>query len=230
MSTLRVLVTGGGRGIGRATALRFARAGAKVVVAARSSPELDAAVEEINAAGGEGMAAQMNVRDWGSVEAAVYRAVNFHGGSLDVVVNCAGCFDVVPFDKMSQDVWARMIETNLTGPFSVALEALDALEEGESPHLFNVASVAAKEAFGGNTAYCASKWGLRGFSEALRIDLAAKGIRVTTVYPGPTDTTIFDKVDGEWDRSKMLSPEAVADAIHAAYGTDVADIDLPAPA
>ena len=228
MGQLRVLVTGGGRGIGRAIALRFAKAGSKVCVASRTSAELDEVVAEIEAAGGEGLAAQMNVRDFGSVEAAVYRAVNFAGQALDVLVNCAGSFEIVPFDKMQPDIWSRVLETNLTGAFSTTLESIDALEDGEQPHIFNVASVAAKQGFPGNTAYCASKYGLLGFSESLRMDLAESGIRVTTVCPGPTATEIWDRVEGTWDKSQMLDPATIADKIFEAYGTDVTDLDIPA--
>jgi NAD(P)-dependent dehydrogenase (short-subunit alcohol dehydrogenase family) len=233
MGQLRVLITGGGRGIGRATALRFARAGAKVAVAARTSGELDAVVDEINKAGGMGRAQQMNVADHGSVEAAVYRAVEFTGGALDVLVNNAGVFEIKPFDKMDVATWKRHIEVNLHGPFYVTLEALDALFEGDRPHVFNVASMAAKQGFPGNTAYCASKYGLRGFSDSLRFDLAAKGVRVSTVYPGQTDTKIFDKVPGTWDRSKMNKPEDVAEVIWKAYqapeGAAVDELEVPRP-
>jgi NAD(P)-dependent dehydrogenase (short-subunit alcohol dehydrogenase family) len=228
---LRVLVTGGGRGIGRAIALRFAREGARVAVAARSSGELDAVVKEIDAAGGKGRAQQMNVADHGSVEAAVWRAVEFTGGALDVLVNNAGVFDVKPFSQMDVATWRRHIEVNLNGPFFVTLEALDALLEGERPHVINIGSIAARQAFPGNTAYCASKYGLRGFSDALRLDLKEKGVRVTTVYPGPTDTTVFDRVPGTWDRSKMNRPEDVAEVVwrayHAPAGAPIDDIDVP---
>ncbi len=90
---LRVFITGGTRGIGRAIALRFAREGAQVCVAARTSPDLDRVVQEIKAAGGDGEACQANMRDHGSVEAAVFRAVDFCGGALDIVINNAGTFD-----------------------------------------------------------------------------------------------------------------------------------------
>ncbi len=228
---LRVLITGGGRGIGRAIALRFAREGAHVAVAARSSDQLDEVVREIEAAGGKGRAQQVNVSDHGSVEAAVWRAVEFTGGGLDVLVNNAGVFDVKPFGQMDVATWRRHIEVNLNGPFFVTLEALDALLEGERPHVFNIASVAARQAFPGNTAYCASKYGLRGFGDALRLDLAEKGVRVSTVYPGATDTTIFEKVPGEWDRSKMNRPEDVAEVIWKAYnapaGAKIDDLEVP---
>jgi len=234
MTQLRVLVTGGGRGIGRAIALRFAREGARVAVAARTSSELDKVVEEINRAGGLGRAQQVNVADHGSVEAAVYRAVEFTGGALDVLVNNAGVFDIKPFDKLDVATWKRHIEVNLNGAFFVTSEALDALLESERAHVFNVSSIAGKRAFPGEVAYCTTKYGLRGFSDALREDLRAKRIRVSTVYPGATDTSIFKNVPGNWDRSKMNQPDDVAEVVWKAYnapdGANVDELDVPAPA
>lgn len=233
MTQLRVLITGGGRGIGRAIALRFAREGAKVAVAARTSTELDTLAREIDAAGGQGSAQYMDVADHGSVEAAVFRALQFTGGALDVLVNNAGIFDIRPFDKMDVQLWQRMVDVNLNGPFYVTLEALDGLFESPKAHVFNIASQAAKRAYPGNTAYCATKYGLHGFSDALRLDLAAQNVRVSTVYPGATDTSIFDKVEGSWDRSKMNKPEDVAEVVwkayHAPTGTNVDDLDIPPP-
>ncbi len=135
MSDLRVLVTGAGRGIGRAIALRFAREGAKVAVMARTSPELDSVAAEIEAAGGQGLAAQMNVRDQGSVEAAVYRAVQFLDERIDVLVNNAGVFEIVPIEELSTATWVKTMEVNLYGPFYVVTECLDAIEESECPQM-----------------------------------------------------------------------------------------------
>jgi NAD(P)-dependent dehydrogenase (short-subunit alcohol dehydrogenase family) len=233
MTPLRVLVTGGSRGIGRAIALRFAREGARVAVAARTSSDLDKVVAEINAAGGAGRAQQVNVADHGSVEAAVYRAVEFTGGALDVLVNNAGVFDVKPFAQLDVATWKRHIEVNLSGAFFVTSEALDALLESDRPHVFNISSVAGKRAFPGNVAYCTTKYGLRGFSDALREDLRANKIRVSSIYPGQTDTGIFKNVPGDWDRSKMNKPEDVAEVIWKAYnapdGENVDDLDVPPP-
>jgi NAD(P)-dependent dehydrogenase (short-subunit alcohol dehydrogenase family) len=230
MADLRVLVTGGSRGIGRAIALRFARERAAVVVAARSSQDLDSVVAEIEKAGGRGNAAQLDVRDYGSVEAAAWRASEFLGGAIDVLVNNAGVFDVKPIDKLDLQTWQRTLDVNLSGPFFVVKETLDALRESGRAHVFNIASIAAKRAFEGNVAYCASKYGLRGFSDALREDLAADRIRVSTVYPGATDTTMLDSLP-QLDRSKANKPEDVAEVVWRAYNApaseSVDDLDVP---
>ena len=229
-----MLVTGGGRGIGRAIALRFAREGACVAVAARTREEIDAVAEEARAAGGEGLAVRMDVADPESVREGVERSLAHFGGGLDVLVNNAGVFTIRPFPEMDAETWRRHVAVNLDGPFHVTLHALPGLRASPGAHVFNVSSVAGLQAFPGNTAYCATKYGLRGFSDALRQDLAELGIRVSTVYPGATDTTIFDDVPGDWDRASMNRPEDVAEVVHAAYASprdrDVADLAIPPPA
>jgi NAD(P)-dependent dehydrogenase (short-subunit alcohol dehydrogenase family) len=226
-----VLVTGGGRGIGRAIALGFAREEARVIVAARSATQIEAVAGEIDAAGGRGLALAMDVTDLSSVDAALERVLEFGGGVLDVLVNNAGAFAIQPFPELSPATWYRLIATNLNGPFHVTWRALRGLERSARAHVFNVASVAARRPFPGNTAYCASKYGLRGFSDALRLDLAERGIRVSTLYPGATDTALFDGIPGHWERTRMNRPEDVAAVVlrayHAPAGADVSDLEVP---
>lgn len=225
-----VLVTGGGRGIGRAIALRFAREGARVAVAARTRSEIEAVAREIERAGGAGLAVEMDVTDLDSVERGVARTLAESDGTLDVLVNNAGVFAIHPFPELSPATWYRMLATNLTGPFHLTLLALRALEQSPRAHVFNLSSIAGKRAFPGNVAYCATKYGLRGFSDALRLDLESRRIRVSTVYPSATDTTIFDGVPGDWDRASMHRPEDVAEVVWRAYAApmdvDVADLEL----
>jgi NAD(P)-dependent dehydrogenase (short-subunit alcohol dehydrogenase family) len=226
---LKVLVTGGGRGIGRAVALRFAQAGAAVTVAARTSAQIDAVAKEIDARGGRGMAANMNVVDHGSIEAAVWRAVEFMGGAIDVLVNCAGAFQIKPFDKMRPQDFNFVLETNLIGPFQVTMECLEYLQESERAHVFNFCAQAGRQAQLHQVAFSASKAGLRGLSDALRLDLAKDKIGVTTVHPPQVNTPMWDDVEAQVDRSKMIAPEVVAEAIYQAYasGNPPHDLEIP---
>ncbi|HED66424.1 MAG TPA: SDR family oxidoreductase [Planctomycetes bacterium] len=229
----RVLVTGAGRGIGRAIALAFAVPGARIVVAARTASEIASVAEEIEAAGARALPVRMDVTDLASVEHGMALALEFTGGAFDLVVNNAGAFTVVPFEEMSPATWYRLLAVNLNGPFHVSLLALEGLARGQRAHLVNVSSVAGRMPFEGSSAYCATKYGLRGLSDVLRLEWKERGIRVSTLYPGATDTTIFDDVPGEWDRSQMDRPEDVAAVVHAAHfapdGVDVADLDVPEP-
>ncbi len=231
---LSVLVTGGGRGIGRAIALRFAEEQASVIVAARTEREIEDVAGEVRARGARALAVAMDVTDLAAVEAAVNRGLEFTGGVLDVLVNNAGTFTIQPFPELSPAAWYRLIATNLHGPFHVTWLALRGLERSHRAHVFNMSSEAGRRGFPGNTAYCASKYGLRGFSDALRIDLAPLSIRVSTVYPGATDTSIFENLPGDWDRSRMNRPEDVAEVVWRAYaaphGEDVSDLAVPPPA
>jgi len=227
------LITGGGRGIGRALALRFAREGAQVIVAARTRAEIESTAAEVERAGGRGLAVALDVTDLDSVERAVQRTLEATGGRLDVLVNNAGVFAIHPFPELAPSTWYRILATNLTGPFHVTLLALRGLEQSERGHVFNISSIAGQRAFPGNVAYCASKFGLRGFGDALRLDLEGRGIRVSTVYPRATDTTIFEGVPGDWNRSEMNRPEDVAEVVWRAYvsprAEDVADLEVPLP-
>lgn len=228
-----VLVTGGGRGIGRAIALRFAREGAHVSVAARTRREIEAVASEVDRAGGKGLAVELDVTDLASVERGVGAILEACDGTLDVLVNNAGVFAIHPFPELSPAAWYRMLATNLNGPFHVTWLALRGLERSQRGHVFNISSIAGKQAFPGNVAYCTTKYGLRGFSDALRLDLESRHIRVSTVYPSATDTSIFDDVPGTWDRASMHRPEEVAELVWRAYAApldqDVADLELRAP-
>ncbi len=223
---LRVFITGGTRGIGRAIALRFAREGAQVCVAARTSPDLDRVVEEIRAAGGEGEACQANMRDHGSVEAAVFRAVDFCGGALDIVINNAGSFDHAAIDATDMETWERLVGVNLTGAVLVTLEALPALRESKRAHIFNIASVLAREPVAGTALYAASKAGLAGLSAGLRADLGPEGIRVTTVFPRATDTDMVKPYKQHWAGVAFNRPEDVAEVVWQAWRADEAPAEV----
>ncbi|MEM8710377.1 MAG: SDR family oxidoreductase [Planctomycetota bacterium] len=223
---IRIFITGGTKGIGRAIALRFAREGAMVAIAARTSEDLDSVVAEIEAAGGSGEACQANLRDHGSLEAAVFRAVDFFEGSIDVVVNNAGVVEFSNFDEVTIDDWERFLAVNMTGPYLVLAEALPALKESSRAHVFNIGARLAESPPQGAALLAATKAGVAGLGRALRADLSDDGIRVTTVLPGPTDTPGLAPWKDRFAGSEIRSPESVADAIWDAYHADDAPAEL----
>lgn len=204
-----VIVTGAGRGIGRATALAFAAAGDLVVLAARSAAELESVAAEVRATDGQALAVRCDVTVERDVELLVQRAADH--GPIDIVVCNAGTAVVAPFDELSLDDWEQTLRVTLTGTFLVCKHAVARMAAGGQ--LFTLASIAGRSGFPNWAAYSAAKFGVLGLSEAIRAELRPRGIRVTAVLPGAVDTALWQAVPGEWDRSRMLQPADVARAI-----------------
>jgi 3-oxoacyl-[acyl-carrier protein] reductase len=224
-SAQALLVTGGGRGIGRAVALRFAREGWNVAVMARSQEELAETAALVAKAGGKALAIEGDVSQEADGEAAVKRTEEAFGG-IDVLVNNAGLFKVKAAHETSTALWRQILETNLSGPFFVTravIRGMLARKRGRA--IVNVSSEAGKKGFAGSGAYCASKYGLCGFGDAIREELRPAGIRVINVLPGQVDTKAWDGCGLDLDRiglrrDKMMKPEQVADAIAHAVLAD----------
>ena len=180
------LVTGASSGIGRATALALAMQGAKVVVTARRLDRLQALVAEIKNRGKDALAIQMDVTKKSDVESAVAAAVKTFG-RLDILVNNAGTADGAPFVDMTEDVWSKVIDTNLKGYYLVAQAATKEMAKYKWGRIINIASIASGGVgvgFVGVAAYCASKGGVVGITEALADELAPMGILVNAIGPG----------------------------------------------
>jgi len=203
-------ITGAGRGIGRAVAIAIAQAGAKVVLCARSQEEIDSVVEKIRSANGEALAIACDVSKAKEIAALVNRVCN-QWGDVEILVNNAG---VAVFEKIlsaSEKDWDSMMAVNLKGAFLCTQAVLGPMIERKSGEIINIVSVAGRKGYYNCGAYCASKFGLYGFTEVLRMEARKYGIRVTAVMPGATDTAIWGNADV--DRSKMLRPEQVAQTI-----------------
>ena len=206
----RILVTGGSRGIGKAIAERFAAEGYEVAILASREETLQQALREAKQAGFAWKGTAVDLENPPTVQAAIKRVITQLGGTLDVLVNNAGVFDMAPLEETTLAMWQRFLTINLTGPFLVTQACLPALREAGEAHVLNISSVAGQQGFPHNTAYCTTKYGLRGFSDALRAELSEEGIQVSTIYPGATDTDIFNEVEGTWDRDSMNKAEDVA--------------------
>jgi 3-oxoacyl-[acyl-carrier protein] reductase len=177
------LVTGASQGIGRATALALARAGARVIVAARRAEKLDALAGEIAAAGGQALAVPMDVGDAGQVRTGFRQGIE-HFGRLDVLVNNAAITRDALALRMKDEDWDAVLRTNLTGAFLCAQQALGVMLRQRHGRIVNVTSVVAETGNAGQANYVAAKAGLIGLTRALAVEVASRNITVNAVAPG----------------------------------------------
>ena len=187
MSGRVAIVTGGGQGLGRAIALRLARDGARVAIAQRSPEPLERTAREIEAAGGTALAVPTDLREPAQIARLVATARD-RLGPVEIVVNNAG-FNRRrrTFAEVDLASWQEVLAGNLTAPFLLAQAALPDMLAGGWGRIVNVGAVQAWMPLEGNAAYAAAKAGLVGLTRAMAVDLAARGIVVNAVAPGPVD-------------------------------------------
>lgn len=214
-----VAIIGASSGIGRETAIQFAAIGAKVVVSARSQPGLESLVEEISSFGGEAVAVIADVADFEQVKAIADKAVQQYG-RLDTWVHLSATGILAPFEKITPEEFKRVIDVNLTGQAYGAMAALPHLKREGRGALIHVTSMEGRRSLPLQSPYSASKHGVEGFLDALRLELMHEGIpiSVTNVLPATINTPYYNKV-----RTKLgvkptgippyYQPSLVADAI-----------------
>jgi NAD(P)-dependent dehydrogenase (short-subunit alcohol dehydrogenase family) len=181
------LVTGGGRGIGRAIAERLAREGARVVVAGRTAAELDEAAEAVG-----GVAVIMDVADRTSIAAGL-AAVAGRAGHVDVLVNNAGAAGSAPLDRTTDELWDAMIAVNATSTFTLCRALLPPMAARGWGRVVNVASNAGVTGYAYCAAYCAAKHAVVGLTRAIALEVARSGVTVNAVCPGWVSTRILDE-------------------------------------
>jgi NAD(P)-dependent dehydrogenase (short-subunit alcohol dehydrogenase family) len=178
------VVTGGGRGIGRAIALAFAGPGATVVVAARTMAQLERTAEELRERGAEALPLPLDITDAGSVDRAF--AQLRERPAVDVLVNNAGIGGGQPVEGSDEAAFRRIIDTNVTGTYLVSRAALPLMRSGG--RIVNISSVLGRFGVPGYTAYCAAKHAVIGFTRALALEVAPRGITANAVCPGWVET------------------------------------------
>ena len=216
------IVTGGAAGIGRATAERFAREGARVVIADVDEGASEATVSAIRTQGGEALSLRTDVADPEDVRRMVARTVDTYGALHVLHANAAYLRDFTPAMETTDEAWARSLDVGLTGAFRCAREALPHLIETRGAIVFT-STVGALEGFRNHTAYVAAKTGLLGLARSLALDYGPHGVRVNVVCPGFIETRIAAEAMRDPEQLRRVTeksalkrtgkPEEVASAV-----------------
>jgi NADP-dependent 3-hydroxy acid dehydrogenase YdfG len=188
------IVTGASSGIGQATAIALAKAGAKVAGGARRTDRLAALKTEIEQAGGEAFVQKLDVTKKADCDAFVDAVVKKWGG-VDILVNNAGLMPLSFFKSMKVDEWDRMIDVNVRGVIYCTAAVIPHMVAKKSGHIVNMSSIAGRVVFPSGTVYCATKHAVTAFSEGLRQEFSQRaGIRVTCIEPGVVDTELNNTI------------------------------------
>ncbi len=212
-----VVVTGAGRGLGRAVALGLAREGAAVWICARTEPELDTTAASIRAEGGVVEVRSVDLADTRACADFVSDVLGA-AGRVDVLVNNAAVLDLLPVERLDRERWDRTLAVNLTAPFVLSQGVLPGMRT-RGGSIVNVSSRAGVSGFADEAAYCASKFGLEGLSRALAVELAETDVSVNTITPGlkikptsVTDVQVAQRAPAErdvWNDPARLVPAFV---------------------
>ena len=214
------IVTGASAGIGRATAVALADAGASVVVTARREDRLGELTAEIEGAGGNALPVACDVTSEEEVRAVAASAAETFG-AIDILVNNAGVMTITPISEGRVDEWTRMVRVNVNGVLHFIGAVLPTMIERGSGHIVNVGSVAGRRPFPGASVYAATKFAVRALTWGMHLELgSAHGIRVTDIQPGYVETELLDAdpktkeaFDDAWAGRQPLNAEDVARAV-----------------
>ena len=213
-SERRALITGASSGIGKATALAFAKVGIDVALVSRSQDKLESIAKAAEEAGVNAKAYVLDLAKIDQVEAGI-RAIAADFAPIDILVNNAGMGYTNPLSETPLSDWQRVIDLNLTSAFGCILGILPAMRQQQRGIIINVASIAGQQPFPTWGAYNVSKAGLIALSKTLAQEERSHGIRVVTICPGSVNTSLWDTdtVQVDFNRSAMLTPEIVAQSI-----------------
>lgn len=220
------VVTGGGSGIGRATCIELARAGAKVFIGDINLASGEAVAKEINEAGGQAEAVYLDITDDAAIQSFA-DAVHAQADHADIVVNAAGWDIIEPFVKNTPEYWDKIVAINFMGAVKFTRAFLDNMIEAKSGKIVNIASDAGRVGSGGESVYAGAKGGIIAFTKSLAREMARYQINVNCVCPGPTDTPLFGTHSEKAQNAlinvipfrRLAKPSEIADAV-LFFGSD----------
>ena len=205
------LVTGAGRGIGKAVALSLAQSGCRVILAARTGAQLEEVQREIRARGGEALVVAADLTRDEDIQHLVESSQSW--GAVDILINNAGWGKRAPVVKGNVEDWDRTFRVNLRAPMILAKQFLPGMIEKGEGAVINIGSVSGKTGEANGAAYSASKFGLIGFTQSLYEEVREQGIKVSVILPGYVDTPLIP-MNRQLDRSKMIQADDIAQAVH----------------
>jgi short-subunit dehydrogenase len=204
----RYLITGASRGIGRAIAEKLAAEDAVLLLHGRDTVALAQTRKAVEPRCAKVL---LLVHDFANPSGVADLIAEVGKEPIDLLVNNAGIAVVKPFTEITTVEWEQTVGVNITAPFMLTQHFAPRMPPGSS--VVNILSIAAKSGFANWSAYCMSKFALEGFSQSVREELRDRKIRVINLYPAATDTNIWNEIEGEWPREKMISPKEVASAV-----------------
>jgi len=205
------LVTGAGRGIGKAVALSLAQSGCRVILAARTRAQLEEVHREIRDRGGEALVVVADLTRDEDIQQLVESSRSW--GAVDILINNAGWGKRAPVVKGNIDDWDRTFRVNLRAPMILAKQLLPKMIAKGEGAVINIGSVSGKTGEANGAAYSASKFGLIGFTQSLYEEVREHGIKVAVILPGYVDTPLIPP-NRQLDRSKMIQADDIAQAVH----------------
>ena len=212
LSTKTALVTGAGRGIGRAIAALLARHGASVIVAARTTSEIDRVVKEIKADGGTAYPFTFDLADQSSIQSLFTYAVEITG-ALDILINNAGIGLFGQMHEFSIDNLQTLLDVNIRGTYLCCQEALKIMIPKRSGTIINISSVVGFKGYPNQSAYTASKHAIVGMTKSLAVEAQEYNIRASVINPGGTATDLVATARPDLDPSTLMQPEDIAQAV-----------------
>ena len=205
------LVTGAGRGIDRSIARALAHSGAHVVLAARTADQIKALVDRIRADGHKATAIATDVADEAGVQQLF--AATAKVGSLDILINCAGIGRFGALQDFSTQDFDTILAVNLRGTFLCCREAMRVMAQRKTGFIINISSVVGFKGYPNQAAYTASKHGVVGLTKSLAVEAQEHNVRVSLILPGGVDTELVGQARPDLDRSILMQPEDIAQAV-----------------
>ena len=214
--------------MGKAIAVKLASKKYITVLASRDKKKLEKTSNEIGKVNGQYLIIQTDVTSEKSVKKLFSKAAKL--GQLELLINNAGVGTFNKVEEISFKDWKRMIDVNLTGSFLCSKEAILLMKKQKYGHILFINSLSGKRVLPWGSGYSASKYGLKGFADSIRLELRKSNVKVTSVFPGSIDTTWWDKMNMNFPRDKMLILDDVVDAIYNSISykgrTVIEEIDL----